>query len=572
MPAVNGSQTSPSARPSKKARHSNGTAKPSTKPSSALENALLQNKGKKLTATSTTMNGFRKERNARTDESRAVVGTKFSEGFGNVKNDVEMKDAPEVVEISSASSSDGSEDGAEDDEAEPAQEKLLGVQKKSVNPTEAPNVNGFGAHKREREEDEGDLDADDGTTSTLRDPDVPSFADLLKARSPTLIPVHSPSPPPFTSLSHPGPQPTASALAPLDNPTPPHLTALLTTALRTSDPTLLNTCLLTPSLTTIRLTIERLSSPLTIPLLSHLANTMHRRPGRAGSLMVWVQWILVSHGGYLASLLAAAATDGKGPRGKKHVGAQAQEVVELMKKLRALERVCDERARGLERLLALKGKLDLLVAQMEVRKGRKEERRRRREDERVWVEGQGDEGWDSSDDRGIQAIVGAEGEEDLIDVEAAVRADLVAAGMDAAESRVPKPSKGSARRKANDDILAKSRRRYERLGMDDGLGSAGSSDDDEMPTTGMLNGVGTDEEEEEEEEDEESEDDDASLLDDEAEETSDDDGSDGDDDDVFDEGESIVDDGMDVDELESEVEMPKIQLKKSGKGKGKGSR
>ncbi|KAH9908169.1 NUC189-domain-containing protein [Xylariomycetidae sp. FL2044] len=128
---------------------------------------------------------------------------------------------------------------------------------------------------------------------------------------------------------------------------PPSLSSLgtvLTQALRTDDTDLLESCLHTTDITTIRNTIERLDSTLAGALLSKLAARMHRRPGRAGSLITWVQWTLVAHGGALATQPG------------------------LAKKLGELHRVLEERSRGLNPLLALKGKLDLLEAQMELRR------------------------------------------------------------------------------------------------------------------------------------------------------------------------------------------------------------
>jgi U3 small nucleolar RNA-associated protein 5 len=84
--------------------------------------------------------------------------------------------------------------------------------------------------------------------------------------------------------------------------------------------------------------------------------------------MVWVQWTLVTHGGYLATQK------------------------DLIKKLAELNRVIDERAKGLQSLLSLKGKLDMLEAQIELRKSMQNQRRRIDEDEEdegvIYVEGQ----------------------------------------------------------------------------------------------------------------------------------------------------------------------------------------
>jgi U3 small nucleolar RNA-associated protein 5 len=81
-----------------------------------------------------------------------------------------------------------------------------------------------------------------------------------------------------------------------------------------------------------------------------------------------VQWTLVSHGGYLATQ------------------------PDLIKKLAELNKVIDERAKGLQSLLSLKGKLDMLEAQIELRKSMQIQRRRLDEGEEdegvIYVEGQ----------------------------------------------------------------------------------------------------------------------------------------------------------------------------------------
>ncbi|KAJ2972087.1 hypothetical protein NUW58_g9257 [Xylaria curta] len=122
------------------------------------------------------------------------------------------------------------------------------------------------------------------------------------------------------------------------------LGTVLSQALRTDDTDLLESCLRVTDSNTIDNTIQRLDSTLAGILLTKLASRMHRRPGRAGSLMTWVQSTLVCHGG------ALAAQPG------------------LVKRLSELQRVLDERARGLNSLLALKGKLDLMNAQLKLRR------------------------------------------------------------------------------------------------------------------------------------------------------------------------------------------------------------
>lgn len=149
------------------------------------------------------------------------------------------------------------------------------------------------------------------------------------------------------------------------------LTTVLSQALRTDDVDLLESCLHTTDLSVIRNTIETIDTSLAGILLNKLAARLHRRPGRAGSLMTWVRWTLVAHGGALASQ----------PK--------------VVQSLSSLQKVLAERAKGLNSLLALKGKLDLLEGQMEMR--RKLQHRSRRalqngeddeEEDVVWVEGE----------------------------------------------------------------------------------------------------------------------------------------------------------------------------------------
>ena len=163
------------------------------------------------------------------------------------------------------------------------------------------------------------------------------------------------------------------------------LGTVLTQSLRTNDVDLLETCFHVRELPVVRTTIERIDSSLATILLDKLAERLHNRPGRAGSLMVWIQWTLIAHGGYLAS--------------------QPQ----LMKKLASLYRVVGERANSLQPLLALKGKLDMLEAQMNIRKTMQARSRASALDEDgeegvIYVEGQDDsesEDNDSAPDRDV---------------------------------------------------------------------------------------------------------------------------------------------------------------------------
>lgn len=267
------------------------------------------------------------------DESKTVVS-----GGGNAIKPI--TNGSVVVSISSDSSS-----AEEDDESADEQD-------------EAQSVDGDVAMGDTREEPVAEDNEDGGE---------PSFGDIVKANAAEPI-----------DVAEAFDDPSARALtypqgAQIQPPSGASLGTVLTQALRTNDVSLLESCLHTTDVNTIRATIQRLDSPLAGTLLQKLAERLHRRPGRAGSLMVWVQWTLVTHGGYLATQR------------------------DLIKKLAELNKVIDERARGLQSLLSVKGKLDMLEAQIELRRSMQNHRRRLDEEDKdedvIYVEGQesGDE-------------------------------------------------------------------------------------------------------------------------------------------------------------------------------------
>ncbi|OAA56162.1 small nucleolar ribonucleoprotein complex component [Niveomyces insectorum RCEF 264] len=136
----------------------------------------------------------------------------------------------------------------------------------------------------------------------------------------------------------------AKALAP--PPTLASLGHLLNAALRSGDDANLEICFnTTTDASWVRNTIQRLDPALAGTLLQKLAARIHRRPGRAHTLIGWVQWTLIAHGG---ALLASQPG--------------------VTRALQSLHRVLEERARGLNSLLLLKGKLDMLEAQMQLRR------------------------------------------------------------------------------------------------------------------------------------------------------------------------------------------------------------
>ncbi|KAF3905708.1 hypothetical protein AA313_de0200962 [Arthrobotrys entomopaga] len=121
------------------------------------------------------------------------------------------------------------------------------------------------------------------------------------------------------------------------------LTTVVTQALKTNDRALLETCLQVTKVDMIESTIQRLDSLLAADLVTQLAEIIARKPGRAGSLMLWIQKTLVNHGGHLLTL------------------------PDLVRTLASLQRVLGKRAEALPKMLALRGRLSMLVAQMKLR-------------------------------------------------------------------------------------------------------------------------------------------------------------------------------------------------------------
>ncbi|KAH6685006.1 Dip2/Utp12 family-domain-containing protein [Plectosphaerella plurivora] len=226
----------------------------------------------------------------------------------------------ETIEISSDEASDSDEDD----------EIMGGVE--TTQPTEtttavaevAPKANGV-----QKTDSSPEDDSDDGAS--------PSFGELLRGTIdvPALL-----SQNPDGTL---GPLTKTNELA---APSLDSLGTVLTQALRTEDTELLESCLQVTATDAVQQTVSRLDSALAGVLLTKLAARFHRRPGRAGSLMAWVKWTLVAHGGALAIQPG------------------------VLDRLTSLQRVLNERSRGLPSLLALKGKLDMLDAQMQLRAAR----------------------------------------------------------------------------------------------------------------------------------------------------------------------------------------------------------
>ena len=398
----------------KNSRANRDSAPPAKKTKLAQSPPAVRQNGLKALVDSTSapkptakINGVKNARKDRVDEATAVVG-----GGQAGHDDVDMEDAEqEVIEISSSAEEEESDDDLEE-HTQPG------------GPVEdvASAVNGHAEEEDRPVEDES------------ADAEELSFGDRLRAQDPEpiqesrIVDVESAF---VGTNSESKALATASQNRTRSAPSLNSLGTVLTQALRTNDQDLLETCLRNVDVDAIYATVERLPSPLVGNLLQKLAERLHKKPGRAGMLMIWVQWSLAAHGGYLAS--------------------QPQ----LVKQLSTLNKVLKERASGLQPLLSLKGRLDMLRAQLDLRK-----RNQRR----------------AADDDEDEAVIYVEGEDDYVSSE---------------ESSIEGDAPSGAQKRLREDF------------EDDDESSI-----DEMPTTMEVN-----------EDSAEGSEDSDNLLDDEAEET-----------------------------------------------------
>ncbi|KAK6535282.1 Small subunit (SSU) processome component [Orbilia ellipsospora] len=166
------------------------------------------------------------------------------------------------------------------------------------------------------------------------------------------------------------------------------LTTVLTQALKTDDRALLETCLQVTKVDMIESTIQRLDSLLAADLVTKLAEIIARKPGRAGSLMVWIQKTLVNHGGHLLTL------------------------PDLVRTLASLQRVLGKRAEALPKMLALRGRLSMLVAQMKLRSMARDRLGASGDAAVVYVEGVNKDDESSSDEEEDEVLGDVEESED----------------------------------------------------------------------------------------------------------------------------------------------------------------
>ncbi|KAL6238162.1 hypothetical protein BDW75DRAFT_202132 [Aspergillus navahoensis] len=270
-------------------------------------------------------------------------------------DDVDMEDS-----IQDAVSEDDSEVDSDDDDG-PKQQKKTDAQDKeeAEGDVEMQSTANSGAENEEYEEEAGA---------------EPSFGELMRAHAAEEIDVEAELEDDVHTRSLiPGkPITTVQQI-----PSGVSLSTVLSQSLRTNDNDMLEACFHTGDSGTIRTTIQRLDSSLAAALLQRLAERLSARPGRYGHLLVWVQWTCIAHGGALA--------------GNK----------ELLKQMSTLFKVMEQRSSTLPSLLLLKGKLDMLDAQLGLRQSLREntDHMMDSEDEEnvIYVEGYDDEEDEDSD-------------------------------------------------------------------------------------------------------------------------------------------------------------------------------
>ena len=287
------------------------------------------------------MHKLQDEKNINVDESHAIV----LHG-GQAEHYQQSDHRAEVIDISSAMEDTDSSDGAMRTVQPFLQPQSNGPYDASI----GPKIKTLGAD--ENVDDHEALSF--GERIAVNVPETVEVTAVSQNENKSLIPIIDQNPEPTTNLT---------------------FTALLPQALGTSDSALLERCLHVGDTNMIRATVERLNPAFATALLEKLADRLHTRPGRTGTLLVWVQWTLIAHGGYLGTQTA------------------------IVKKLGALHRVVRERATTLQPLLSLKGKLDMLEAQMNMRKSLQQRLGNRmtegQSNEPIYVEGQNET---SSDD------------------------------------------------------------------------------------------------------------------------------------------------------------------------------
>lgn len=294
-----------------------------------------------------TLNGDQAKRETQVDESNAVTQS------GHFADDTEMVDA----QGEAAASVSSEEDDISDDE-----DRLRKIKGSVV------------LQKPKRSITEQDVDMNNSNESGIEDKDAdggePSFGEILRANAADTVDVEAE----LENDMGLGPvvlgKPSGSIASQVQGSV--SLSTVLTQALRTGDSEMLESCFHVGDFDIVRTTIQRLDSALAAPLLQKLSERLAARPGRYGHLLIWVQWTCIAHGGVIAGNPTIA------------------------KQISSLFKIMEQRSSTLPSLLLLKGKLDMLDAQLTLRQSSTSSRRKdniESEDDEglIYVEGQEDE-------------------------------------------------------------------------------------------------------------------------------------------------------------------------------------
>jgi len=314
------------------------------------------------TLNTATLNGVKDMGQSHIDESRTVVvsgGTSASQDL--------------TIEITSSDEEDEEAESSSNEE-EPEQSEGPGMRA-----VEAEQE--FEADSDNDSEVAQDLPGDDdqgideaAESQSAAEPEEPTFGELLAWKHQSPISIADALKPETSAV-------VLSDGARLSIPSGMSMGTVLTQSLRTNDRNLLESCLHTTDVDVVKNTIQRLDSSLAGILLSKLAERLASRPGRYGHLITWVQWTCIAHGGAIAA--------------QPDVAGQ----------VRSLYGILTERARSLDNLLLLKGKLDMLGAQLTFRKQLQAQRSAVHggsghnvdEPGMIYIEGQ-DDNWSSDED------------------------------------------------------------------------------------------------------------------------------------------------------------------------------
>jgi U3 small nucleolar RNA-associated protein 5 len=129
----------------------------------------------------------------------------------------------------------------------------------------------------------------------------------------------------------------------IDTPSAGSLQTVLVQALHSNDADLLEACLQHTKVDVINNTIRRLPTEYLIPLLLDLITKFQEKPGRAPVLLIWIKSVLTIHTAYLMT------------------------VPNLVGKLSNFYQALDTRLGVFPKLLALRGRLDIVQSQVNVK-------------------------------------------------------------------------------------------------------------------------------------------------------------------------------------------------------------